>query len=83
MDKGRFADRAKDYVIITLVSHVVGQAVFLPWNLYVMNFSADQFLRGAVIGLPIAFIWNYAGIKVNLYFSSRVKSLLTGLAHRH
>ena len=83
MDKSHFADRAKDYVIITLVSHVLGQAVFLPWNFYVMNFTADQFLKGAIISLPIAFVWNYAGIKANLYFSGKVKSLLAELAHKH
>ncbi|MEO9294418.1 MAG: hypothetical protein ABI347_02330 [Nitrososphaera sp.] len=69
-------DRIKDYMIITLVSHVIGQVVFLPWNIYVMNFIADQFVKGAIVSLPIAFVWNYAGIKVNLYCSDKVKSAL-------
>jgi hypothetical protein len=59
----------------------VGQAVFLPWNIYVMNFTPDQFVKGAVVGLPIAFLWNYAGIKVNLYFSGKVKSFLDSVVH--
>ena len=82
MGKIAIKDKVKDYVIITLVSHIVGQAVFLPWNFYVMNFTADQFVRGALVGLPIAFMWNYAGIKVNLYCSSKVKSIVDTLAHK-
>ena len=82
MGKIAIKDKVKDYVIITLVSHIVGQAVFLPWNLYVMNFTADQFVRGVLVGLPIAFMWNYAGIKVNLYCSSKVKSIVDTLAHK-
>lgn len=73
-------DRVKDYMIITLVSHIIGQVVFLPWNMYVMNFTADQFVKGAVVSLPIAFMWNYAGIKVNLYCSGKVKSAMKGLS---
>ena len=69
-------EKIKDYVIITLVSHVIGQVVFLPWNMYVMNFTADQFVKGAIVSLPIAFVWNYAGIKVNLYCSGKVKAAL-------
>lgn len=71
-------DRIKDYMIITLVSHVTGQVVFLPWNLYVMNFTTDQFVKGAIVSLPIAFVWNYACIKVNLYCSGKVKVALKG-----
>ena len=67
-------------MIITLVSHAVGQAVFLPWNLYVMNFTSDQFVRGALVGLPIAFAWNYAGIKVNLSCSGKVKAIVNTLS---
>ena len=74
--------RLAEYMIITLVSHVVGQAVFLPWNLYVMNFTPDQFLRGALASIPIAFIWNYAGIKVNLYCSDKVKSFVYNAVSR-
>jgi hypothetical protein len=77
-----YRDRVKDYMIITLVSHVIGQVVFLPWNLYVMNFTADQFVKGAVVSLPIAFMWNYAGIKVNLYCSGKVKSAIGGITGR-
>lgn len=73
-------DKVKDYMIITLVSHVVGQVAFLPWNVYVMNFTADQFVKSAIVSLPIAFAWNYAGIKVNLYCSYKVKSLISSLA---
>jgi hypothetical protein len=75
-------DRIKDYMIITLVSHVIGQVVFLPWNIYVMNFTADQFVKGAVVSLPIAFVWNYAGIKVNLYCSGKVKAALGGMGKK-
>ena len=82
MTKAAIKDRMKDYVIITLVSHAVGQMVFLPWNLYVMNFTADQFVKGALVGLPVAFMWNYAGIKVNLYCSNKVKSLVSELTHK-
>jgi hypothetical protein len=49
-------DRFREYLILTLVSHAVGQAVFLPWNLYVMNFTFDQFLGGALASIPIAFM---------------------------
>lgn len=73
-------DKVKEYMIITLVSHAVGQAVFLPWNLFVMNFTPDQFLRGALVSIPIAFMWNYAGIKVNLYCSYKVKSFVDNVA---
>ncbi|MER3407473.1 MAG: hypothetical protein C4292_01300 [Nitrososphaera sp.] len=73
-------DKVKDYMIITLVSHVVGQVAFLPWNAYVMNFTTDQFVKAAVVSLPIAFAWNYAGIKINLYCSEKVKSLLSNRA---
>jgi hypothetical protein len=73
-------DKVKDYMIITLVSHVVGQVAFLPWNAYVMNFTTDQFVKAAVVSLPIAFAWNYAGIKINLYCSEKVKSMLSSLA---
>jgi hypothetical protein len=79
MGKLVIKDKVKDYVIITLVSHVVGQVVFIPWNFYVMNFTADQFVKGALVGLPIAFMWNYAGIKVNLYCSGKVKSIVNAL----
>ncbi|AFU58788.1 hypothetical protein Ngar_c18560 [Candidatus Nitrososphaera gargensis Ga9.2] len=75
-------DRVKEYMIVTLVSHIVGQLVFLPWNLYVMNFTPEQFLRGAIASIPIAFIWNYAGIKVNLYCSYKVKSFVENVATR-
>lgn len=75
-------DRVKDYVIVTIVSHVVGQAVFLPWNLYIMNFTPDQFVKGAIISLPIAFMWNYAGIKVNLYCSNKIKSVVNSITHK-
>ncbi|MEP0825058.1 MAG: hypothetical protein HRF40_06205 [Nitrososphaera sp.] len=73
-------DKVKEYMIVTLVSHAVGQAVFLPWNLFVMNFTPEQFLRGALVSIPIAFAWNYAGIKVNLYCSYKVKSLVDNVA---
>lgn len=73
-------DKVKEYMIITLVSHAVGQAVFLPWNLFVMNFTPDQFLRGALVSIPIAFMWNYAGIKVNLYCSYKVKSFVDNVS---
>lgn len=76
-------ERIKDYMIVTLVSHVVGQVAFLPWNMYVMNFTADQFVKAAVVSLPIAFAWNYAGIKVNLYCSDKVKSLIGRGSHGH
>ena len=82
MDKSQVKEKVKDYVIVTLVSHIVGQAVFLPWNFYVMNFTADQFVRGALASLPIAFMWNYAGIKVNLYCSSRIKSIVNTIVHK-
>ncbi|MEO9320101.1 MAG: hypothetical protein ABI361_05455 [Nitrososphaera sp.] len=82
MDKSRVTDRVKDYVIVTIVSHVVGQAVFLPWNLYIMNFTPDQFVKGAIISLPIAFMWNYAGIKVNLYCSNKIKSVVNSITHK-
>ncbi|MEW6604066.1 MAG: hypothetical protein AB1351_05180 [Thermoproteota archaeon] len=72
-------DKIKEYMIVTLVSHAVGQAVFLPWNLFVMNFTPDQFLRGALVSIPIAFMWNYAGIKVNLYCSYKVKSFVDNM----
>ncbi len=75
-------DKVKEYMIVTLVSHIVGQVVFLPWNLYVMNFTPDQFLRGAVASIPIAFMWNYAGIKVNLYCSGKVKSFVENVMVR-
>lgn len=75
-------DKVKEYMIITLVSHAVGQAVFLPWNLFVMNFTPDQFLRGALVSIPIAFMWNYAGIKVNLYCSYKVKSFVDNVVSR-
>ncbi|HEX7032560.1 MAG TPA: hypothetical protein VF172_06130 [Nitrososphaera sp.] len=73
-------DKVKEYMIVTLISHAVGQAVFLPWNMFVMNFTADQFLRGALVSIPIAFMWNYAGIKVNLYCSYKVKSFVDSMA---
>lgn len=72
-------DKVKEYMIVTLVSHAVGQAVFLPWNLFVMNFTPDQFLRGTLVSIPVAFMWNYAGIKVNLYCSYKVKSLVDNM----
>lgn len=76
-------DKVKEYMIVTLVSHAVGQAVFLPWNLFVMNFMPDQFLRGALVSIPIAFMWNYAGIKVNLYCSHKIKSFVDNVAANH
>lgn len=68
-------ERIKDYIIITLVSHVIGQVAFFPWNIYIMNYTSDQFLRSAIVSIPLAFAWNYVGIKVNLFCSEKVKSL--------
>ena len=47
-----------------------------------MNFTADPFLRGAPASIPIAYMWNYTGFKVRLYFTDKVKSFVDDVVTR-
>ena len=48
--------KAKDYIVVTLISHGIGLAVFTPYNLAVLNFTFDQLIRNAIASTGIAFV---------------------------
>jgi uncharacterized membrane protein len=65
--------KAKDYIIVTLISHGIGLAVFTPYNLAVLNFTTDQIIRNAIASTGIAFAWNYFGYRLTATCSEKVR----------
>ena len=69
-------NKAKDYIIVTLISHGIGLAVFTPYNLAILNFSSDQLIRNIIASTGIAFAWNYLGYKLTTTCSERIKKVI-------
>jgi hypothetical protein len=68
--------KAKDYIIVTLISHGIGLAVFTPYNVSVLNFTTDQLIRNAIASTGIAFAWNYLGYRLTATCSEKVRKML-------
>ena len=47
-NKEQLLKKAKDYLIVTVISHGIGLAVFTPYNVVVLNFTIDQLIRNAI-----------------------------------
>ena len=73
--------KAKDYIIITLISHGIGLAVFTPYNLTVLNFTTDQLIRNAIASTGIAFVWNYLGYRLTATCSEKVLKRMKIFGH--
>ena len=65
--------KAKDYIIITLISHGIALVVFTPYNVAILNFSTDQLIRNAIASTGIAFAWNYLGYRLTATCSEKVR----------
>jgi uncharacterized protein (DUF486 family) len=73
--------KAKDYIIITLISHGIGLAVFTPYNLAVLNFTTDLLIRNAIASTGIAFVWNCLGYRLTATCSQRILKRMKIFGH--
>jgi uncharacterized membrane protein len=68
--------KAKDYIIVTLISQGLGLVVFTPYNVAVLNFTTDQLVRNAIASTGIAFAWNYLGYRLTATCSEKVRKMI-------
>lgn len=66
----------EDYIVWSLVTHGVWFMVFLPYNIYFLGFSNDQLIKAGLGGLPLAFAWNYVGMRVNVLADLQLKRII-------
>ena len=75
-NKEQLMKKAKDYLIVTVISHGIGLAVFTPYNVAVLNFTIDQLIRNAIASTGIAFVWNYFGYRLTATCTEKVKKFV-------
>ena len=75
-NKQQLMKKAKDYLIVTVVRHGIGLAVYAPYNVAVLNFTIDLLIRNAIASTGIALVWNYFGYRLTATCTERVKKFI-------